>query len=283
MRLKAGTETETETHETETEFPSQPGRITGNDPLPSQTAPTEGKSTLLHTRPHGPAWWRALADDQGGDAFVMAFSRGKDSVACAIALIEAGYDLYPVYYVIVPGLSFVEEALDYYERHLFHGRRVTRAMSPRILPHIHDGRYLPPHLVPIAQATQDSLDFDDVDIQLMVVDHNGLPPDTMTAIALRASDNIMRRRLIALNGPVAVKKNQFYAIWDWTLPRCIETIRKAGIKLPADYQMWSRSFMVDVPDFMLKVKANYPADWKKMLEFFPLMEAIAFRAEMMRQ
>lgn len=212
----------------------------------------------------------------------MAFSRGKDSLACAIALHEAGYDLHPVCYIIVPGLTFYEEALDYYERHLFHGRRVVRAMSPHMRTFLERGNYLPPHLRPIAMATEDSLDFDDVDIQMQVVDGHGLPPDTMAAIALRASDNIMRRRLIAVNGPVAVKKNQFYAIWDWTLPMTIDTIKKSGLKLPADYQLWARSFMIDVPEFFIKVERHYPEDWKRILEFLPLAEAIVFREKMRR-
>ena len=241
---------------------------------PASSAPSK-----LDSRPRGPDWWSDLAFEQGGNAFVQAFSGGKDSVACALALMAEGYDLYPVAYIEVPGISFVEETLDYYERKLFAGRHITRALHPNTAKNLMRGHWQTPNRLPVCEAL--GFDYTDVDIQGMVVDENKLPEDTMAAVAIRAADNIIRRRLIAVNGPVAVKKNQFYAIWDWGIDRCIEVFERAHIKLAPDYAIWPHNF-TSHPRFAIGVKKHYPADYRRILEFFPLIEAEAFRYERMR-
>jgi hypothetical protein len=50
-----------------------------------------------------------------------------------------------------------------------------------------------------------SVECEIIEIHLAPVKEANLPPDAMQALGLRAADNIMWRRLIALNGPVAVK------------------------------------------------------------------------------
>jgi hypothetical protein len=46
---------------------------------------------------------------------LLAFSRGKDSIATALAP-RGRIDVVPFTYIHVPGLSFVEESLAYYEK-----------------------------------------------------------------------------------------------------------------------------------------------------------------------
>jgi hypothetical protein len=131
-----------------------------------------------------------------------------------------GYDRHPFVYISIPGLSLIEESLAYYERVLFEGRRIKRVFGIGMMEVIKAGHYLTPQRLPVADAVE--VPFDEIDIQLAVVDEAGLPPDTMCATALRANDNIMRRRIITVNGPVAVQKNQFYATWDWTQGQVID-------------------------------------------------------------
>jgi hypothetical protein len=234
----------------------------------------------LDDYPRGPSWWRELARDQGGDSFVIAFSRGKDSVAASLALLAEGFDLHPFTYISVPGLSFVEESLDYYERTLFGGRRIKRVFGVGMMAVIKAGHYLSPPRLAVADAL--AFPFDEIDIQLALVEEAGLPEDTMCATAVRANDNVMRRRIITFNGPVVTQKNQFYAIWDWRIDDVISTIAKSGLRLPADYRMWGRTFQHYKPDMLVALKKNYPEDWKRFLKWFPLAEAAAFRWEQMR-
>lgn len=46
--------------------------------------------------------------------------------------------------------------------------------------------------------------------------------------------------------------------------------------------MWSHSFFELVPEFLARVRTHYPADYKRILEWFPLAEAEMFRWDRMR-
>jgi hypothetical protein len=105
-------------------------------------------------------------------------------------------------------------------------------------------------------------DYADVDVQAMVIGEHGLPEGTMTAIGVRAADNILRRKIIAVNGPVAAKKGQFYAIWDWGIERVGDIIARSGIKLAPDYRIWAHNF-VAAPEFLLGLRDNFKDDWDR--------------------
>jgi tRNA(Ile)-lysidine synthase TilS/MesJ len=62
-----------------------------------------------------------------GDKTLLAFSRGKDSIAVALALRDK-IEVVPFHYDDLPGLEFVEESLAYYEKHLF-GRHILRCRT----------------------------------------------------------------------------------------------------------------------------------------------------------
>ena len=231
-------------------------------------------------RPRGPEWWRSIADEQGSDKFLIAFSGGKDSIACAIALSEAGYDLHPHAFIEIPGMSFVEESLAYYERVLFGGCYITRVMLPAFCRDLMNGVRQPPHRLPLCNAME-NIDYSDFDVQEALIEEKGLPEETWTAVGFRAADNPMRRRLIVMNGPWTKSKRQFSAIWDWNMDRLVETISRSGVKLPHDYQIWPHNF-TGSDEFFLGVKTHYPDDWRRLLEWWPLAEADIFRHERMR-
>lgn len=50
------------------------------------------------------------------ETILLSFSRGKDSLAAYVQLRRHGFRIVPVHYYLVPGLSFIRESLDYYER-----------------------------------------------------------------------------------------------------------------------------------------------------------------------
>lgn len=52
-----------------------------------------------------------------GRPVLLAFSRGKDSIAAWLALRDAGVDVRPFHLYLVPGFTFVEESLAEYERY----------------------------------------------------------------------------------------------------------------------------------------------------------------------
>jgi hypothetical protein len=59
----------------------------------------------------------AAYKERYGDKTLLAFSRGKDSIAVALALRD-DIEVIPFHYDDLPGLEFVEESLAYYEKNL---------------------------------------------------------------------------------------------------------------------------------------------------------------------
>ena len=250
----------------------------------SPNSSEEPKLWLSH-RPRGVEWWRDLARQQGHNTFLIAFSRGKDSLSAAIALRDAGFDLIPFTFIGTPGLSFIEDALDYYERNLFGGRHIARVVGPGFLHLMRHGMYALPQWLPVTDALKVAVNTDtfDVHIQDCLLAQHGLPPATMTAKGIRALDNLWRRRILVMNGPVVYKKRQFYTNWDWSISKVIEVITGAGLKLPPDYHLWGHSYFDGQPEFLFAIRKHYPDDYRKILEFFPLMEAAMFRFDMGRR
>lgn len=84
---------------------------------------------------YGPDGWPlrgeellAFARERFPEPWLISFSCGKDSLAAWLWLRERGIQLVPYYLYWVPGLSFVEEALAYYEE--FFGTHIIRLPHP---------------------------------------------------------------------------------------------------------------------------------------------------------
>ena len=229
--------------------------------------------------PHGAELWRECQAEQGGGPFLLSFSRGKDSIAAASAMMRAGFDLVPFYCERIPGISFIDESLDYYERHLFK-RPIIKALHPATVSNMLAGGFQPPHYLPIAEAMGESLEaFSYQDVSNVIVGGLDLHEKTWTVTGLRAADSQMRRKNIAIMGPKAPGKRTVSAIWEWNLDAVIEEIAGAGLKLPADYRIFGRTFDGLVGEFVAPLKKHFPADYVKVLELFPLVEAEVWRYE----
>jgi len=89
----------------------------------------------------------------------------------------------------------------------------------------------------------------------------------------------MRQLTFRWHGAIRAKTKTFYPVWDWKLAEVHEVIRKAGLQLPRDYEIWGRSF--DGLDYrhLVAIKRHFPADYEKILDWFPLIDAELFRKE----
>jgi hypothetical protein len=54
---------------------------------------------------------------------------------------------------------------------------------------------------------------------------------------------------------------------------------KAGLKLSGEYECMKRSFDGIHVDYLVPIKKNAPEDYKRILEWFPFIEAEAWRHE----
>lgn len=211
-----------------------------------------------------------------GEKTLIAFSRGKDSIAVALALRDK-IEMIPFYYDDLPGMGFVEESLAYYEKNLF-GRRILRMPHPAFYRHLRDGMF---QTLGRAQTLGASSlpHLDHADIVKMVKKQEGIEGDILSATGIRALDNAVRFISIRKHGAIRPTAGNWAPIWDWTKGRLFDEIERSGISLPPDYSFLPRSFDGFSYLYLIPLREHYPRDYRRLLEWFPLAEAELLRYE----
>ncbi len=206
---------------------------------------------------------------------LISFSRGKDSIAAYLALRDKFERIIPYFYNVVPGLEFVEESLAYFEQKM--GCHIMRFPAPGFYRTLNGMLYQPPTHVrmieglQLGQVTQDDLQMfacHDADVDYET---------TFNALGMRAKDSMQRALYFQKNGPVNYTRKIFYPIFDWDKQRVVDTIKHAGWKLPIDYKYFSASFDGLYLKFVLPIKENFPRDWEKIVNLYPLIELEVLR------
>lgn len=228
--------------------------------------------------PPGPEIVRQVRKDTGVKT-LLAFSGGKDSIAAHMAIRRAFDEVIPFYLYLVPGLEFIEESLAYYERTLFGGRRIIRMPHPSLYRWLNGGVYQPPHHAPVIEAAR-LPEFDYKDVHNLIRAENDAQT-AMVATGVRAADSPMRHVSIMQHGPILKSKGEYFPVWDWKKADLVREFKKDGVKLSREYEVFGRSFDGLDARFLIPMKREYPRDFARVLEWFPLAEADIFRAERM--
>ena len=229
--------------------------------------------------PHGPALWQAMA--QKSPTCLVSFSRGKDALAAFLELRNSKIfeKLILFYEYTVPGLGFVEASLDYYEN--FFGQKIHRLPHPSLYRQLNNLVFQAPENCKIIEDCR----FPNFSYyQLISVFKKFLKiPEAYTATGVRACDSPLRRMSLAKNGPINHKTMQFMPIWNYNLEKTMSIIKKYGVKLPVDYELFNRSFDGFDYRFLKPLKDRFPEDYRKILEFFPLAELEILRREFYKE
>lgn len=207
---------------------------------------------------------------------ILAFSCGKDSIACWLRLRECFDRIVPVYFHIVPGLEFVEESLAYYER--FFGTRIIRLPGAQFYRRIATYDYQPPERIK-AIREWDLPQPEPEDLLWGVKEDFGLPT-AYAASGVRATDNLNRRATMMTHGTIDQKRSRYFPCGWMTMDQMVATFAEARCKLPIDYVWWGRSFDNIKAKHLLTLKEFAPRDYEKVLEWFPLLEVELFRLKM---
>lgn len=206
---------------------------------------------------------------------LLAFSCGKDGWATWLSARD-DFDLQPYYLYTVPGLEFVDDYLDYAERVL--GRHIVRLPHPSFFRLINHAVFQPPErLRTIVEL--DLVAWTYQDMQAAVVEDCALPENSWAAVGIRAADSPLRRRALMKNQGINAKIKQFYPCWDWNKERLIGELKRANIRLPIDYTLFGRSFDGLDLRFLIKIKAAFPRDFARILEWYPLADMEVARYE----
>lgn len=233
------------------------------------TTTIEGQPTSAEVR-------ESLAAE--GRPVLLAFSRGKDSIAAWLALRDAGVDVIPYHMYLVPDLAFVEESLAYFAD--WFGYKIHNIPHPSLYRWINSLTFQAPERLAIIEAARlPSPEYASI-IGMLRTDL-GLPADTWIADGVRACDSPVRRLSIARHGPMKVGSRKVSAIWDWSVAEVRERIEAAGVELPVEYEWFGRSFDGLDYRFLGPLRDHAPDDYQRVLDWFPLAGLELFRREMM--
>ena len=217
-----------------------------------------------------------------GGRCLLAFSRGKDSIAAWLELRESGLfsEIVPFHLDGCPGMSFVEESLRYFED--FFQARIIR------LPHISFYRMIgalvdqPPERIDIIRRLgfDQCIRFSYSDVRRWLAEDLGWPEaTTWTATGVRAADSPRRRIHIVKSRGKTLGSKQFFPVFDYRKADVMEIINRYGIKLPVDYAMFGRSFDGTDYRFVGPLKKHLPEDFERLRFWFPMVDMEILRHE----
>ncbi len=184
----------------------------------------------------------------------------------------------------MPGLTFVEESLEYYSKVLFNGRRVIKFPEQAFFKWLGRHHFQTPHTAAIIDAA----DLDTTisiyewwrDTTKWTIEQEKLPETTLAATGVRARDSPYRWLNVKKNGATRVNAKNWLPIWNYTLADVEAAIQRSGVKLPLDYRLFGRSFGGGVDArFLVPIKRHLPEDWEKICNWFPLAELEVWKYE----
>lgn len=210
---------------------------------------------------------------------VLSFSCGKDSLAAWVVLKQLGFEVVPFYMQVVPGLEFVENSIRYYEKHF--KTHIYRTISPTLYHWIKTNSSQTPERQHVIEWLNLPI-FGYDDVEEGVRNSADLDETSWTAVATKWSDSVLRRIRIPQCG-YTENLRKFYPVCDLNKQGVIDVIKKEGVKLPVDYEMFGRSFDGLDYQYLVEIKKRFPKDYAKILEWFPLQSAELFRAEVARK
>ena len=223
---------------------------------PAGIKPLSGEDTIKYVQ-----------NELGQTKVLLSFSCGKDSVALWLALRDR-FEIVPFYLYRIPGISFVEDSLNYYEDYF--GQEIVRLPHPTFYRMLANLVWQPPERVGVLLA-MNLFEFSYDDLNDLLSEHYDIP-EPMCATGIRAVDNIWRRTAMIQRGPINMKRRYFYPIWDMNIAQVQQELVNAKVKLGVDYRLFGRSFDGMDYRFMKPVKDNYPQDWELIKEWFPFVE-----------
>ncbi len=220
----------------------------------------------------------------------MSFSLGKDAIATALALSDAGIETHLVYLYAIPGLGFVDDTIDRLQDAW--GITIHQYPHPSLWRMLNSLVYQPPERCSIIEAAQmPTLDYDAT--WRIIKDDLGFPQRTWVADGVRAADSIQRRASLTRHGVMKATSRKVSPIHDWLIDEVMGRIREAdlplpwtdpkrGVRLPIDYAWFGRSFDGVDERFIRPLRGHAPEDYQRVLDWFPLADLDIMRTDIVK-
>lgn len=210
-----------------------------------------------------------------GRPVLVAFSGGKDAIAATLALREAGIETILAYLYLIPRgqdgvqLQFVDDSLAQLSDEL--GQRVHKYPHPSIYRMLNALVFQPPErcaTIEAARLPEPTYE----QIWALIRKDLGLPADTWCADGVRAADSIVRRASLTRHGVMKPGSRKVSAVADWLKAEVMDSMARHNITLPREYEWFGRSFDGIDHRFLAPIKEHAPADYERILHWFPLAE-----------
>lgn len=238
------------------------------DPTVDQTAPI--------SMPGIPSSEQVRAElVDAGRPVLLAFSRGKDSLATWLALRESGVEVVPFHLYRIPGLRFVDESIQVFEE--FFGTRIRQYPHPALFRWLVNLTFQVPERIRTIEAAA-LPQFTYEELHEAIKDDVGLPPDTWVADGVRACDSPDRRSAMKMRGPWRQAGRKVSPIWDWRIRHVREIRDRFDCPQAIDYEWFGRSYDGIDYRFTEPLSRFAPDDYQRLLDWFPLTDLELFRA-----
>ncbi len=211
------------------------------------------------------------------DTITIAFSCGKDSIGAWLALRPHFTRIIPIYMYLIPDLDFVEQSIRYYE--VFFDCHIYQVPHPSLYRMLRGAVFQAPENLEFLD-TIDIPAANYVGVATRVLGDLGIDPaKNWHATGVRAVDSPIRHSAAKKWGAIRESTRTFWPIWDWKKAKLIDILRQSEVKLPIDYKIFGRSFDGIDYRFLKPIRDHFPADFGRILEFFPLAELELKRRE----
>lgn len=194
------------------------------------------------------------------DRVLVSFSGGKDSVVVLDLCMKYFKEVKVFFLYQVPGLSFQESILRYYEDK--YNIKILRYPHFDLSVMLKYGSFRPPDYdIPILKIKE---------LYDYIRNQSGI---FWLATGERCADSIYRNAFIKKNGTIDKKRGKFYPIAFW---KKVEVERYIGVKnlyISPESKILGHSFRTLRGEQLIKIKNNFPEDYQKIKSFFPEVEA----------
>jgi phosphoadenosine phosphosulfate reductase len=197
---------------------------------------------------------------------LVGVSGGKDSVVCLDLCARYFDDIRPFFLYVVPGLSFQEAVIDFYERK--YGVKFLR------LPHFILSYFLNAGIYRKEDPDVPEIGINDVYAWLRL--NTGIH---WIAAGERISDSLWRRGMIKSSGTCDPKRGRFYPVAHFSTKEVLAYIKHHRLKFSPETNVLGYSLQGLEGQDLFRIKQHYPQDFRKMCEWFPFLEAGAWAFE----
>lgn len=200
------------------------------------------------------------------DTVLVGFSSGKDSIVTLDLCTKYFKHVIPYFMYLVPDLEFQERTLRYYEK-----RYKTEIIR---IPHFETsdfyryGTFRPAD--PYVRIVSITEEYDYLRLKTGA---------DWIACGERISDSIVRRAMIKNSGSVDHKRGRLYPIAEWNKKEVLHYIKMNKLYLSPENKKLGFSFRSLAGEELAAIKRMYPADYEKILHYYPLAGAAVKRFE----